>query len=65
MKKQSPRARGRYVSAEKVQGMLAWLSNEICSGRKRIRAARAENSIIIYAHGGTVNITFSGEGGAK
>ena len=45
MKKENQRARGRYVSAEKVQQMFADLAIELCSGRKRIRAARSEKSI--------------------
>lgn len=65
MKKQPQRARGRYVSAEKVQSMFAQLGIELCSGRKRIRATRSEQSIIIYTNGGTVNITFNKEGGLR
>ena len=56
---------GRYVSAQKVQQMFADLGIELCSGRKRIRAARSEKSIIIYANGGTVNISFNEKGGSK
>lgn len=63
MKKQSQSARGRYVSAEKVQELFARLGIELCSGRKRIRAARSENSISIYVNGGAVNITFNEKGG--
>lgn len=63
MKKKSQRAGGRYVSAEKVQEMFANLGIELCSGRKRIRASRSENSIAIYVNGGTVNITFNEKGG--
>jgi hypothetical protein len=65
MKKQTQRARGRYVSAEKVQQMFANLGIELCTGRKRIRATRSDKSIIIYANGGTVNISFNEEGGSK
>lgn len=65
MKNQNRRARGRYVSAEKVQQMFTNLGIELCSGRKRIRATRSEKSIIIYANGGTVNISFNEEGGPK
>ena len=65
MRKQPQRARGRYVSAEKVQSMFAQLGIELCSGRKRIRATRSEQSIIIYTNGGTVKITFNKEGGTK
>lgn len=65
MKNQTPSARGRYVSAQKVQQMFADLGIELCSGRKRIRAARNEKSIIIYANGGTVNISFNEKGGIK
>ena len=65
MKNQPQRAHGRYVSAEKVQQMFAELGIELCSGRKRIRAARSEKSIIIYANGGTVNISFNEKGGTK
>ena len=65
MKKQSQSARGRYVSAEKVQTLFAQLGIKLCSGRKRIRAARSEKSIIIYANGGTVNISFNEKGGTK
>lgn len=38
MKKQAQSARGRYVSAEKVQELFAQLGIELCAGRKRIRA---------------------------
>lgn len=63
MKKQDQRVRGRYVSAEKVQQMFANLGIELCSGRKRIRATRSNQSISIYVNGGTVNITFNEKGG--
>ena len=63
MKKQLQSARERYVSAEKVQRIFADLGAELCSGRKRIRATRSENSISIYVNGGTVNITFNEKGG--
>ena len=63
MKKQSQSARGRYVSAEKVQQALAQLGIELCAGRKRIRAARSEKSISFFINGGTVNITFNEKGG--
>lgn len=62
MKKENQRARGRYVSAEKVQQMFADLAIELCLGRKRIRAARSEKSISIYVNGGTVNISFNEKG---
>ena len=55
MTKQSQSARGRYVSAEKVQELFAQLGVELCAGRKRIRAARSDKSISIYVNGGTVN----------
>ena len=42
MKKQTSSARGRYVSAQKVQELFAQLGIELCAGRKRIRAARSE-----------------------
>lgn len=61
--KQSQSARGRYVSAEKVQELFAQLGVELCAGRKRIRAARSDKSISIYVNGGTVNITFNEKGG--
>ena len=51
MKKQPQSARGRYVSAEKVQELFAQLGIELCAGRKRIRAARSDitfNFITIY-----------------
>lgn len=63
MKKNSQRAGGRYVSAEKIQEMFAKLGIELCSGRKRIRASRDENAIVIHVNGGTVNITFNEKGG--
>lgn len=63
MKKKNYSAHGRYVSAEKVQKTLNQLGVELSSGRKRVRVGRTENSIIIYANGGTVNITFNGKGG--
>ena len=63
MKKQNQSARGRYVSAEKVQELFAQLGIELCAGRKRIRAARNDKSISIYVNGGTVNITFNEKGG--
>ena len=63
MKKENQRARGRYVSAEKVQQRFADLGVELCLGRKRIRAARSEKSISIYVNGGTVNISFNEKGG--
>ena len=46
MKKQAQSARGRYVSAEKVQELFAQLGIELCAGRKRIRAARSDLSLI-------------------
>ena len=58
MKKQAQSARGRYVSAEKVQELFAQLGIELCAGRKRI-----DKSISIYVNGGTVNITFNEKGG--
>lgn len=64
MKKEKQNTRGRYVSVEKVQQMFAELGLELCSGRKRVRAARSERSIIIYANGGTVNISFNEKGGS-
>lgn len=63
MSKKNQSARGRYVSAEKVQELFAQLGIELCAGRKRIRAARSEKSISIYVNGGTVNITFNEKGG--
>ena len=63
MKKENQRARGRYVSAEKVQQMFADLAIELCLGRKRIRAARSHKSISIYVNAGTVNISFNEKGG--
>lgn len=65
MKKQPQSARGRYVSAEKVQQALAQLGIELCAGRKRIRAARSEKSISFFINGGTVNITFNEKGGKE
>lgn len=65
MKKQGQRAHRRYVSAEKVQQMFANLGLELCFGRKGIRATRSENSFIIYANGGTVNISFNEKGGSR
>lgn len=65
MKNQKQCAGGRYVSAEKVQEMFANLGIELCSGRKRIRASRSENSIAIYVNGGTVKITFNEKGGKE
>ena len=62
-KEQAQSARGRYVSAEKVQELFAQLGIELCAGRKRIRAARSDKSISIYVNGGTVNITFNEKGG--
>lgn len=64
MKKVNQSGRGRYVSAEKVQQMFANLGIELCSGRKRIRAARSEKSIVIYVNGGTLNVSFNEKGGA-
>ena len=63
MRNQNQRAGGRYVSAEKVQEMFANLGIELCSGRKRIRASRDANAIVIHVNGGTVNITFNEKGG--
>lgn len=65
MKKNSKSARGRYLSADKLQRVLSNLGAEITSGKQRIRVGQLENSIIIYANGGTVNITFNEKGGAK
>lgn len=65
MKKQAQSARGRYVSAEKVQQALAQLGIELCAGRKRIRAARSEKSISFFINDGTVNITFNEKGGKE
>lgn len=65
MKKKNQSAHGRYVSADKVQSMLNKLGVELVSERKRMRVGRTDNAIIIYANGGTVNITFNGKGGAQ
>ena len=65
MRKSNQSARGRYVSAEKVQQALAQLGIELCAGRKRIRAARSEKSISFFINGGTVNITFNEKGGKE
>ena len=65
MKNQKQRASGRYLSAEKVQDLFTNLGLEISSGRKRIRASRSDNAIIIHINGGTVNVTFNEEGGRK
>lgn len=64
MKKNKSSERGRYVSVEKVQKLLSDLGLQLCEGRKRIHAAKRENSIVFYVSGGTVNITFQ-EGGAR
>jgi len=64
MSNQKKSARGRYVSAQKVQQLFESLGIELCSGKKRIRAARNDKSIIIYVNGGTVNISFNEKGGA-
>ena len=63
MTKQSQSARGRYVSAEKVQELFAQLGVELCAGRTGSRPARSDKSISIYVNGGTVNITFNEKGG--
>lgn len=63
MKKQKQSARGRYISADKFLRVLSNLGAEITSGKQRIRVGKVDNSIIIYANGGTVNITFNEEGG--
>lgn len=65
MKKNPQSARGRYVSAEKLQQVLTELGAEITTGKERVRVGRMDNAIIIYANGGTVNITFNEKGGAK
>lgn len=65
MKKKNQSAHGRYVSADKVQSMLNQLGVELASERKRMRVGRTDNAIIIYANGGTVNITFNEKGGAQ
>ena len=62
MKKQNQKPCGHYVSAEKVQRIFADLGIELCSGRKRIRATRSENSFSIHVKGGIVNITFLEKG---
>jgi hypothetical protein len=64
MKKKNQSAHGRYVSADKVQSMLNQLGVELASERKRMRVGRTDNAIIIYANGGTVNITFKEKGGS-
>lgn len=66
MKKQNLRANGGYVlSVEKVKQIFANLGIVVCAGRKRIRAARSENTIIIYADWGIVNISVNEKGGHK
>lgn len=65
MKKNPQSARGRYVSAEKIQQVLTELGTDITTGKERIRVGRMDNAIIIYANGGTVNITFNEKGGSK
>ena len=64
MKRKNQSARGRYVSADKIQKTFNQLGLELSSGRKRMRVGKTENSIIIYANGGTVNITFEKGGNA-
>lgn len=64
MKKNKSSERGRYVSVEKVQKLLSDLGFQLCEGRKRIHAAKRDNSIVFYVSGGTVNITFQ-EGGER
>jgi len=65
MKKKNQSAHGRYVSAKKLQSVLNQLGEELASGRKRMRVDRTDNAIIIYANGGTVNISFNGKGGRQ
>lgn len=65
MKKNSKSGHGRYVSVEKLQQVLAELGTEITTGKQRVRVGRMDNAIIIYANGGTVNITFNEKGGVK
>lgn len=64
MKKKNQSVHGRYVSVEKLQSVLNQLGEELASGHKRMRVDRTDNAIIIYANGGSVNITFNGKGGA-
>lgn len=63
MRKENQRARGRYVSVDKIQQMLVKLGAELCDGRKRAHVAKEGNTILIYANGGSVNITFNEKGG--
>lgn len=64
MRKQAQSARGRYVSAEKVQELFAQLG--IGTVRRDVNVSVqhvADKSISIYVNGGTVNITFNEKGG--
>lgn len=62
--KKNPQS-ARYVSAKKLQQVLTELGAEITTGKERVRVGRMDNAIIIYANGGTVNITFNEKGGSK
>lgn len=65
MKNQKQRANRRNVSVEKLQKLFMKLCTELASGQKSMPIGCTDNAIIIYANGGTVNITFNEKGGAQ
>ena len=59
-KKQSDN--GRYISVEKLQRALSNICLEVAEGNDQLRVNKSHRGIVIYANGGTVNITFNGKG---
>lgn len=64
MKNQKQRVNRRFISVEKLQSVLSNLCTELASGSENMRVGRTDNAIVIYANGGTVNISFNEKGGS-
>lgn len=45
MEKKNQKSSARYVSVEKVEAMLAKLSQSLVDGRKKIRAKKSDNGM--------------------
>lgn len=65
MSNKNKRANGRYISVEKLQKALSNICLEVAEGNERLRVNKSHRGIVIYANGGTVNITFNEKGGQQ
>ena len=63
MRNQKKRVNRREISVEKLQKVLSNFCLELASGQESIAVGRTKNVIVIYADGGTMNISFGKEGG--